>query len=243
MFLDSIDSLGLSIYGVYEKFETDFVMNVIKKGDVVVDVGANIGYYTLIFSKLVGESGKVFAFEPDPTNFLLLKKNIEINGYTNVILENKAVSNKCGNINLFLSKSNMGDHIVRDTGENRNSVLVDSVSLDKYFQDYEGKVNFIKMDIQGAEYEAIQGMTKILQKNDIKIMTEFAPSWLKKFEVMPEDFMQILEGFHFKLYEFVNNKNMIKKFTPQSLELLMKSENNYTNLFCIKERLEKEYGN
>lgn len=82
MFLDCKDSLNLSINnGIYEEFETNIVKEEIKKGDIVLEIGANIGYYTLIFAKLVGEKGKVFAFEPDPTNFALLKKNIEINGY------------------------------------------------------------------------------------------------------------------------------------------------------------------
>ena len=86
MFLDPQDSLLLSINGIYEEFETELVSKEISKNDVVVDIGANIGYYTLIFAKLVGENGKVFAFEPDPSNFALLKKNVELNGFRNVVL-------------------------------------------------------------------------------------------------------------------------------------------------------------
>lgn len=91
MFLDSKDSLRLSIHGIYEPLETELAKKEVKKGNVVLDIGANIGYYTLIFAKLVGEDGKVFAFEPDPTNFALLKKNVEMNGYKNVMFVQKAV--------------------------------------------------------------------------------------------------------------------------------------------------------
>lgn len=101
MFLDSKDSLGLSLKGVHEEFETELVKRMIKRGDVVLDIGANIGYYTLIFAKIVGEDGKVFAFEPDPTNFALLKRNVEINGYKNILLVQKAVSNKSGKLNYI----------------------------------------------------------------------------------------------------------------------------------------------
>ena len=106
MFLDSNDSLRLSINGTYSEYETDVMKKIVKKGDVDLDLGANIGYYTLIFAKIVGKNGKVFAFEPDLTNFTLLKKNVEINGYKNVVLINKAVSDKTGKLKLFLNERN-----------------------------------------------------------------------------------------------------------------------------------------
>src|SRR3989344_3364089 len=84
IFLDDHDSLRLSILGVHEPYQTEIIMKNVKRGDVVLDVGANIGYYTLLFAKLVGPEGIVFAFEPDPTNFSILKKNVETNNYTNV---------------------------------------------------------------------------------------------------------------------------------------------------------------
>ena len=76
MFLDKGDNLGLSINHIYGESDTKIVKKLIKNGDVVLDIGANIGYYTLIFAKLVGNSGKVFAFEPEPENFKILQKNI-----------------------------------------------------------------------------------------------------------------------------------------------------------------------
>ena len=94
MYLDKQDSSGFSLETGYEKIETQVMKDNIKKGDVVIDCGANIGYYSLLFSKLVGDSGKVFAFEPDPTNFSLLQKNLKENNIKNVIALNLAVSDK-----------------------------------------------------------------------------------------------------------------------------------------------------
>jgi len=106
MFLDpKDDSLGLSINDIYEPFITDFFKSEIKKGDVVFDIGANIGYFTLIFAKLVGENGKVFAFEPSPDVFAILQKNVEINGYKNIVLSQKAVSSKTEKIKLYLCET------------------------------------------------------------------------------------------------------------------------------------------
>ncbi len=89
MFLDKNDSLLLSINKIYEENETNFFKNSINKGDIVIDIGANIGYYTLLFARLVGNTGKVYAFEPDPRNCLLLEKNIQINNHKNIILEKR----------------------------------------------------------------------------------------------------------------------------------------------------------
>jgi hypothetical protein len=84
MYVDSSD-IGVAPFllewGFYEKYETALFKRLVKKGMVVVDIGANIGYYTLLAAHLVGDKGKVFAFEPDPNNYDLLCKNIEVNGY------------------------------------------------------------------------------------------------------------------------------------------------------------------
>lgn len=164
MFLDSKDTLALSLWGVYEPLETELVKKEVKKGDVVLDIGANIGYYTLIAAKLVGENGKVFAFEPDPTNFAILKKNVELNGYKNVVLVQKAASNKTGKLKLYLSEDNSADHKIYDSHEGRQSTEIEATRLDDYFKNYNGEINLIKMDIEGAEGGAIQGMSSLLQK-------------------------------------------------------------------------------
>ena len=237
MFLDSKDSLCLSINGVYEPFETELVKKEIKKGDVVLDLGANIGYYTLIFAKLVGKRGKVFAFEPDPTNFSLLKKNVEINGYKNVELVQKAVSNKTGKIKLYLCEDNKGDHRIYNSHDGRQSIEIEAIRLDDYFKNYNGAVDFIKMDIQGAEGGAIQGMFNLLKKNNVKIITEFWPIGLKRFGIDSEECLKLLIEFGFKLYEVNEREKKIKPVNvPKLLEVYTPKKENCTNLLCLKEK-------
>lgn len=236
MFLDSKDSLKLSIKGVYEEFETDFIKNEIKRDDIVLDIGANIGYYTLIFAKLVGENGKVFAFEPDPTNFAILKKNVKINGYKNVVLINKAVSDKAGKLKLFLSEDNMGDHRTYDSKDDREFVEIESVKLDDYFDKTSDKINFIKMDIQGAEYAAVKGMSGLVNNTkDLTIVTEFWPIGLKRFGVEPREYYKLLIKYGFKIYELNENKKKLK--TVNITRLLKKytiNKGNQTNFLCKK---------
>lgn len=238
MFLDEKDSLCLSINGVYEPLQTELVKREISKGDVVLDIGANIGYYTLIFAKLVGEGGRVFAFEPDQDNFALLKKNVEINGYQNVTLVQKAVSNEVGNIRLYLCEENKGMHRIYESRYCSQSIETESTRLDDYFQDYNGKIDFIKLDIEGAEFSAIQGMSLLLQKNSsVKILTEFMPVAIKEFGVEPGEYLSLLVENGRKLYN-INEKK--KKVEPTDIHKLLETytpeKENSTNLLCISKR-------
>lgn len=239
MFLDKRDSLGLSVRGIYEPFETETVQKEIKEGDIVLDIGANIGYYTLIFAKIVGENGKIFAFEPDPTNFLLLKKNVEINGYKNVILIEKAVFNKTEKARLYLSDNTAIDHRIYNPiykNENRKSINVEAICIDNYFENYAGKIDFIKMDIQGAEASAFQGMSNLLKKNDaIKIITEFFPNGLKAAGTSSEEYLKLLTDSDFKLYDInEQEKKMQSVDVNELLKIYTPEKNNYTNLLCRK---------
>jgi FkbM family methyltransferase len=237
MFLDSMDSLRLSIRSVYEPLVTEVVKKEIKKGDIVLDIGAHIGYYTLTFAKIVGEEGKVYAFEPEPTNFSLLKKNVEINGYKNVVLLEKAVSNENGKIRLYLSKSNTVDHKTYDSHDGRRCIEIESIKLDDFCKNNDGRIDFIKMDIQGAEARALQGMANILKRNnDMKMVMEFCPSKLKESGTPPEECLKLLTETGFRLYEIIERK---KKIIPVNIHEFLKvytaEKENSTNLLCLRE--------
>src|SRR3989344_1198701 len=154
---DKLDSLSLSVFGVYEKTLVSTIKTYIKKGDVVCDIGAHDGYHTLIMSKAVGKRGKVYAFEPDPGNFSLLKRNVENNNIKNVILIKEAVSDKCGTVKLYQNPNNRSDNGIIGKHNGYSFIKVETITLDRFFAK-NNKVDFIKMDIQGAEPLAFKGM-------------------------------------------------------------------------------------
>lgn len=236
MHLDPLDSLNLSLNGTYEPFETEVAKKKIKKGDIVVDIGANIGYYTLIFARCVGSEGTVFAFEPDPRNFSLLKKNVEENGYKNVVLVDKAVSDTTGKARLYICKSNAGDHRTYDADDNRQAIDIQTVSLDDYFKEYNGKIDFIKMDIQGGEAKAIAGMSCLLKKNNcIKLLTEFWPAGLTESGVEPRECLNALTGMGFELFELDKRQNTIKPVAVDDLlERYSQKDRKFTNLLISR---------
>jgi len=206
---DGAVSSTLYAEGVWEPEETKFLAKTLQLGMVFVDVGANIGYYTVIASAIVGNTGKVFAFEPDPKNFALLQKNIAGNYCQNVIAEQRAIAASAQRLLLYRSSNNSGDHriyqpqgeFIHQHGKRRSPIAVEALSLDDYFKDIPTRINFLKMDIQGAEYGAFVGMRKTLQQNsDITILAEFWPKGLGQAGVSPQVFLDEVRGSGFKIY-------------------------------------------
>ena len=234
MYLDAADSLLLSMRGVYEPEETKLVQRLVHPGDIVIDIGANIGYYTLQFAKLVRSAGKVIAFEPDPENFELLRRNVEINGY-NITLERRAVSNRSGRVQLYRSPLNTADHRIFDSRDGRLSVEVDAVRLDDYLGDLD-RVNFIKMDIQGAEGVALDGMIALLERSPgVKILSEFWPEGIAACGTSPDWYLHTLTRLGFKLFD-VNETGRPERTDADTL-LTRSRKWSHTNLLCSRETI------
>ncbi|MDO8504302.1 MAG: FkbM family methyltransferase [Candidatus Liptonbacteria bacterium] len=235
--LDEKDSLGLSVFGIYEEYETSLFVREIKPGGVVVDAGANIGYYTVIASRLTGENGRVYAFEPDPVNFGILKKNVEQNGCKNVILENKALSDKNGTINLYVSGENMGDHRIYDSGDGRKSVPAQAIRLDDYLGDVADKVNLLKMDVQGAEIMVLRGAERVLGgSGELKIFSEFWPFAMKRAGENPKDFFEILGKKGFAVSDISATKSAVEPIqdTKRFADIHSGEKDGGANIFAEK---------
>ena len=202
MYLDPEDNLELSFKGVHEPLTTRIFQKEINSGDTVLDIGAHIGYYTLISAKIIGESGKVFSFEANPANYAILKKNIEVNGYHNVTAIETAISDFQGNAKLFFERSSntRWSSIYNIHGEGKY-IDVGVSTVDEILKDYTGSINFIKLDIEGAEMAALRGLTNILNKNrEIKIVVEFRPSILIRAGIVPQEFLDYFATNGFQLF-------------------------------------------
>lgn len=172
-----------------DKHDIALMQQYIKQGDIVLDIGANIGFYTKILSALVGENGKVYAFEPDKTNFNHLMKNA--GHLKNVVFFNKAVNEKTGKITLYHSDLLNVDHKTYPTENYTSTTEIDGVAPDDVLPGH--KVDFIKIDIQGYEYYAFLGMKEIFKQNEnLKIITEFYPYGMKNAKIDFEQFFNYL---------------------------------------------------
>jgi FkbM family methyltransferase len=219
-------------YGTYEPEQTRLFRSKCRAGGTVIDVGANVGWYTVIGSKLVGKNGRVIAFEPEPENFAILKQNVIANGCDNVILEQKALSNVAGDITLYLDEANKGKHST--VFDSKGKVIkVEALRLDDYLENRFKKVDFVKIDVEGAEPMVLEGMQRAIQSNPgIRLVVEFAPERVIATGRQPK---QYLEGFinqGFLIYMIDEARRQLVRKTPA--EILAVFEANapdfYTNL-------------
>jgi FkbM family methyltransferase len=152
----------------YEKYETALMMSQIGKNDVMVDVGANIGYYTMLLAK---RAKKVYALEPDKEIFAILKKNVEANNLKNVVLLNCAASDKKETKYLVKDKENFGNSRLSDKkGEMVNCLRLDDILVN------EQKISAIKIDVQGWEPAVIEGAKKVIERDYPTLFLEYTPS-------------------------------------------------------------------
>jgi len=233
-------ALAISHYGAYEELEAKIMEEKIKVGSIVVDVGANIGLHTLNMARIVGNTGRVFAFEPDPSNFEILGENVKINNYQNIILEEKAVGDKHGRVTLYQS-DNPGNHrLFPQTKQTKGEVEVELTSLDKYFIDSNlaEKISFIKIDVEGLEFSVLNGMKNILKNNKkIKILFEFVPENIMEVGFAPIGVLNLLTSIGFKLYCIDERaKKLLRVSKNEEILKLCSSTNNTIsrNLFCEK---------
>jgi FkbM family methyltransferase len=178
---DDADSLGF-VMGTFESQTCEFIERSIEEGMTVVDAGANIGFYSLLAARRVGPTGKVYAFEPEAANFALLMKNIGLNGYKNIRALPAALAESTKRVALYLSREGSGSHsIYHDAAVGNGSVEVEALSFDEFWE-AEGRpaIGFIKMDIEGAEAAALEGMKNFLEATDrLTLITEFFPGALR----------------------------------------------------------------
>ncbi|MBK8444038.1 MAG: FkbM family methyltransferase [Sphingobacteriales bacterium] len=201
------------------------IRNYVKEGMTVLDIGANIGFYTLLLSRLVGKSGKVYAFEPDATNFRHLSNNVR--NCSNVVLHQAAVGEKSGNIKLFHSSDLNVDHQTFDSGEGRPYTEIPCVALDDVIPTPQ-KVDFIKIDIQGYEYYAFKGMSQLLQRSQpLLLMGEVWPYALQKAGTSVAQYLQLLQQAGL-------NSNILGNYDAAALQAKADDKSFYTDLIARK---------
>lgn len=218
--VDAADSLALRAnHGVFEPDETRLCRQLINCGDRVLDIGANIGYYTLLFSDLVSPHGHVTAIEPDRQNFSYLQRNLAgpvADG--TVSLHQVALGSETHSARLFRSDENAGMHRLYDSvccsGDSTEVAVIKGDSLEL------ASLDFIKIDIEGYEPAAFQGLAATLKRSHkLKILCEFSPLSLWEAGFSPIAFLEEMRAYGFHLLVKDNHAWQIGAFDEIILAL------------------------
>lgn len=204
-------------FGEYEPGLTKAFLSIVHEGDTVIDIGANIGYYTMLGAQAVGQKGKVYAFEPDPGAYALLRTNAEVNRFTNIVAEQKALSNRPGTLTLYRGCTNKGDNRVIAPSDKRETVTVEAVALDDYLPN-NAKIRFIKSDTQGAEGMVLEGMRRTIERNkELYFAVEFWPYGLARSGWPPDRFLMLVHSLGFTIQEIDEQTGTLTPTTVGSL--------------------------
>lgn len=152
------------VFGTHERAVVEVLLLTIQPGWMVFEIGAHVGYFALLLAKLVGPQGRVIAFEPFPENFGTLEENIRLNGCVNVVLEHSAVAATSGMATLRSNDSNrLTSTASLVHGQPVSEVKV--VSLDDYAEGQRERIDFVMMDVEGAEADVLNGMRSMLRRD------------------------------------------------------------------------------
>jgi FkbM family methyltransferase len=190
-----------AVFGKYEPPLQQTFFNHLKPGDVVYDIGANAGFFTVIAAKLVGSSGKVYAFEPAPENAAIIRRNLQQNNFSNVTVIEKAVSASTGTAELLLAKY-AGGHTLAAVGtppDLKGSLAVQLVSIDRLVEQQEIEPpQFVKIDVEGAEIEVLKGMSQTIRQFKPTIIYEVDDETQEALLAKKQEIELFLENLNYK---------------------------------------------
>jgi FkbM family methyltransferase len=199
--LDLADHIQRAIYlGTFERLETAMLRRMLRPGMTFVDVGANVGYFTLLAAKAVQSSGRVISFEPSLYLHDLLASTIRANGLSQVTLVSSGLGNKAGFANLYLNPSfgNNSPTMVEHTASEVTRVQV--LRLDDYLVGHEiSTIDLLKIDVEGFEPRVLEGASEALASGKIKaVLCEFNDHWLRLNSSSPADLWKALTEAGFR---------------------------------------------
>lgn len=186
------------VYGMKEQKETEVFLSRVHSGMTLLDIGANIGLYSLLSAKRLGGSGFVHAFEPTPFVANRLRDNVRLNHFHNVIVNQIALSDQAGTVKFYVHEEADCSSLAAVSS---NSIEVQTMSLDEYLRRAAiQRVDLIKIDVEGAEVKVLRGAQALLSRPDAPtIMLEFNPPLLTLMGTSDDELAALLSSYGYKL--------------------------------------------
>ncbi|HEX7724163.1 MAG TPA: FkbM family methyltransferase [Candidatus Paceibacterota bacterium] len=240
LYLDREDiavSGSLALAG-FESYETDLFKQALKPGMKVLDVGAHIGYYSLLAAKAVGPTGRVISFEPEPRNNALLTKNVAANNFKNVMIVDVAASDTVGTHDFYLEKYNKGHHSFGKGSPTAEKITVTTDSIDNVLKRAgDPVIDVMKIDIEGAEPIAFRGMQDTIARSpNLTIFAEIYPSAITRLGGNALTFLEQLTSYGFKLWVINEEKQIVEPIRNlAAFTASIPGGENFKNIIAAKE--------
>ena len=232
LLLDEGDSLALAS-GSYEPEEASWYARTVNPGDLVVELGANIGYFSLLLARAAGPTGRVISYEPDPDLSRILDRNATANGYTNIDIRTAAVADRTGTMTYYRDRKNTGDNRLFTHGRDRDSFSVPVVTLDEDLGELDQRIDLVKMDIQGAEPLALDGMAGLLaERPPSRMLIEFWPHGILGMDRDPRGVLETLRQAGYRITKLDEDTEL--DFDSALREMTAENQR-WTNLVCVRE--------
>ena len=246
-------SLYISSYFTYKKYLEDpyarlakYHQHLFKKGNIL-DIGANIGYTAFVFSKVIDETFKVFAFEPEKRNLEFLRQSSQKCGFENKLVSvGAAVGDIEGEIELWRNEGHNGDHRILTEELKKQLPLqfevqkTPIVTVDSYLEKQNiNSIAFVKIDVQGYELAVCKGMINTLERNpNMVVGFEYCPSIMESLGFQPRDLIQFFQERDYFFY-VLNTKNKIQVYDMEknSETLQQKKPHDYIDILCSRKNL------
>lgn len=192
----------------YELEDSEMLYKLVKNNDVIFDIGANIGWYSIHLSKKL-TGANIYSFEPIPETFSKLKRNVELNKIDNINIVNIPLSNKVQNLTFYYSPSATGASSSVNISEESDIKKLDCTTdtLDLYVtKNNIERIDFIKCDVEGSELFVFQGGIESIKKYSPVIFTEMLRKWAAKFNYHPNDIINLFKSVGYKCFYSSNGK-------------------------------------
>ncbi len=208
-------------FNAYENADSKMIDQLLNDGDIIFDIGANIGWYSIHLSRKL-ENSMIYSFEPILETYLSLSKNVKLNNLNNIILNNIAISDYDGYLDFYYDKSSTGSSSIENLYEKEDidKVICKSVRLDSFVMTNQiDNLDFIKCDVEGAELLVFKGAKFVIDKFKPIVFTEMLRKWTKKFGYHPNQIIDFFKDLNYRCY-FVENLNLVEinEITDQTIQ-------------------------
>lgn len=221
-------------FNYYEKDDSEMIFRMIHPGSHIIDIGANIGWYTIHMASML-EKGSIQCFEPVPETHRKLKANIELNKLQNITINNIALSEKKQTLTFYFDPKQSGSSSSQNITENADieKLELESITFDEYADSRQiAQIDFVKCDVEGAELFVFQGAVKTLEKHKPVVFTELLRKWAAKFGYHPNEIMSLFHGLGYAAYYTANGAlNLIETIDEHTVN---------TNFFFLHKEKHKQ---